>query len=355
MEIHNNILEDTGWDAIQLSLVRTNGSIHDNYVYNYGTKNKYFQDFALSFSGGTYEVYNNITINGPLDYGQGFQMINGQSGSKIYNNVIVRPQLHGIFAHPRHEFEDPAEGYYIANNTIIEPERAGVHYNAKIIYPIDPADKYKKQDSVPSFFVNNLVVDPGYDFEGGNTWKQDQESYFDFNDKSTRDSLLANIYNNIMTRQMDTLGLTDIPSDDYSPSSGSSALVDEGANISSWGITFDLVNLARPSGASFDVGAYEFLQSTSLRSPLPDEPELWDVDVYPNEIKIYPNPSTSQLWIDGLDGDYKLQLFSINGTLIFEGIQKPRASLKVDEYPSGLYFLRLSYKKGSTSYPILIK
>ena len=356
VDVHHNILEDIGWDAIQLSLVRTAGKIHDNYIYNYGTDNKYYQDFAMGFSGGTYEVYNNISINGPQLYGNGYQMINGQSGTKIYNNVIVRPQLHGIFAHARHEFEDTSEGYYIANNTIIEPEKAGVHYNVKIIYPIDPADKYKKQDDVPSYFVNNLVVDPGYDFEGGNTWKQNQESYFDFNDRSTRDSLLTNIYSNIMTREMDTLGLTDIPNDDYSPSSVSSSVVDQGADISSWGITIDLENLARPSGLSFDIGAYEYLQSTSLQGFLPDEPELWDVAaIDSNEMKVYPNPTSSVVWIDGGAGDYTIQLFSVAGTLVYKGIQKSGEPLKVHEYAPGLYFLKVTGEKRSESYPILIK
>ncbi len=349
VEVHHNILEDIGWDGIQLSLVRTNGKIHDNYIYNYGTENRYYQDFAMGFSGGTYEVYNNITINGPQDYGNGFQMINGQSGSKVFNNVIVRPQLHGIFLHPRHEFENPNEGYYIANNTIIEPARAGVHYNAKVIYPVDPVNKYKKQDSVPSYFVNNLVVDPGYDFEGGNTWKQNQESYFDFNDRSTRDSLQNNIYNNLMTRQMDTLGLTDTSNDNYSPASSSSGVVDQGADISSWGITFDLDNVARASGASFDIGAYEFLQSSSLQISLFDEPELWDVDPKPTPIKVYPNPSSSQIWIDGYEGDYWVQLFSLDGLLLTSKRLNSRQPLIVEEYSPGLYFLKVSNGEGKNS------
>lgn len=338
VEIHNNIIEDIGWDAIQLSLVRTNGSIHDNYVYNYGTKNKYFQDFALSFSGGTYEVYNNNTINGPLNYGQGFQMINGQSGSKIYNNVIVRPQLHGIFTHARHEFEDVNEGYYIANNTIIEPERAGVHYNTKLIYPVNPADKYKKQDDTPSYFVNNLVVNPGYDFEGGNTWKQNQESYFDFNDKSTRDSLQNNIYANVMTREMDTLGLTDILNDDYSISDNTSSLIDAGSDLSSWSISTDLLNNSRPSGVAFDVGAYEFLQSAPLAVSFNDEPELWDVQNATKHFSFFPNPTRSRVYLN-LKDVQKAKIYNFSGQLLNE-VKGNISEIDLESYPSGIYFIR---------------
>ena len=120
-------------------------------------------------------------------------------------------------------------------------------------------------------------MNPGYDFEGGNTWKQNQESYFDFNDKSTRDSLQNNIYANVMTREMDTLGLTDILNDDYSISDNTSSLIDAGSDVSSWSISTDLLNNSRPSGVAFDVGAYEFLQSAPLAVSFNDEPELWDV------------------------------------------------------------------------------
>ena len=343
VEVHNNIFENIGWDAIQLSLVRTNGSIHDNYIYNYATENKYYQDFAISFSGGEYEVFNNTSINGPSNYGQGYQMINGQSGSKIYNNVIVRPQLHGIFAHPRHEFENPNEGYYIANNTIIEPERAGVHYNAKIIYPVDPADKYKKQDEVPTFFVNNLVVDPGYDFANGNTWKQDQESYFDFNDKSTRDSLQNNIYSNLMTRQIDTLGLTNVLNDDYSISNAGSPLIDEGSDLSNWGITSDIENSARPSGAAFDIGSYEFISAATYRIALDEQPELWDISTNEEILNFYPNPTFSKVYLNKqIQSD--VEIYSSSGQRIAIA-NLINGELNLERYPAGLYFVKLQDKQ----------
>lgn len=356
VEIHNNIIEDTGWDAIQLSLVQTNGKIHDNYVYNYGTKNKYAQDFALSFSGGTYEVYNILTINGPLNYGQGFQMINGQSGSKVYNNVIVRPQLHGIFTHIRHDFEDPNEGYYIANNTIIEPERAGVHYNTKLLYPIDPNDLYQPQSDVPTYFVNNLVVDPGYDFEGGNTWKQDQESYFDFNEKATRDSLLTNIYDNVMTRQIDTLGLADVTNDDYSISGITSPLVDLGSDVTGWGITVDHENSGRPSGNAFDVGAFEFIQSTSLQVSVSVDgiPELWDVAPREKIFSVFPNPTYSKVYFSETS-IRTIRIYNFAGQMIFKAVGQDLSEVNLSSYPSGMYFVRVKSPSKEETFRIVKK
>ena len=354
VEVHHNTLEHIGWDGIQLSLVRTGGSIHDNYIYNYGTEDQYAQDFAMSFGGGVYDVYNNITINGPAALGQGFQMINGQSGTNIFNNVIVRPKLHGIFSHARHEFEDPNEGYYIANNTIIEPERAGVHYNTTLLHPVDPANLYKAQDSVPSYFVNNLVVDPGYDFEGGNTWKQNQESYFDFNERSTRDSLLSNIHHNIMTRQIDTLGLTDILNDDYSPASSTSAVVDQGDDLTSWGITFDMEQVARASGPLFDIGAYEFLQGSTAMATLVEPGIAADTNAS-KHVVVYPNPAGSTIWVAGFENRYRVQLFAMDGTLMDEQQLEKAEALDVRRFPPGLYFLKLYGKQEVKSYPLLIK
>ncbi|MEN1783592.1 MAG: T9SS type A sorting domain-containing protein [Bacteroidota bacterium] len=357
VHVHHNTLEDIGWDAIQLSLVRTDGKIYDNYIYNYGTENRYFQDFSISFSGGTYEVYNNISINGPLDYGQGFQSINGQSGTKVFNNVIVRPQLHGIFMHPRHDFEDPNEGYYIANNTIIEPERAGTHYNTTLIHPIDPADLYQPQSSVPTYFVNNLIVDPGYDFEGSNTWKQNQESYFDFNERATRDSLLNNIYSNILTRQMDTLGLTDIANYDYSPASSSSAVVDEGSNLSSWGITFDLENLTRPSGTAFDVGAFEYQSSGStLLANL--SPTFGPKEEATTQMRLYPNPAPGSFVLADQKGQsqkLRLQIVQLSGAIVWEKTYQTGAVVDVSSLQKGLYLLRISGEAIEETHRLIIR
>lgn len=344
VDIHHNVVEDTGWDAIQLNLAHINAKVRDNTIYDYGNRGNWGQAFAMSLGGGTYEVYNNFVENGPLEKGWGMQIINGESGTKVYNNVFVKPKMHGIFLHNRHEFEDVNEGYYVANNTIIEPERAGVHYNTTVLHPIDPADLHRNQSEVPSHFVNNLVVDPGYDFEGGNTWKQNQESYFDFNERDTRDSLLTNIYSNIMTRQIDTLGLTDHINNDFSPSSSSSDLVDAGSNLSSWGITFDMDNASRPSGSTFDVGAYEFQSGgTSFMARLPDELDLFDITPeIQNQTVFYPNPTRSSFRLENAAlQEVTLQIITVDGRIVYSSPYQIGSSVNVEEFTAGLYFLKV--------------
>nr|WP_297917403.1 T9SS type A sorting domain-containing protein [uncultured Allomuricauda sp.] len=358
VDIHNNVVENTGWDAIQVNLTREDGKIHNNTIYNYGTEGRWGQAFAMSLGGGTYEVYNNFIENGPLEKGWGMQIINGESGTKVFNNVFVKPKMHGVFLHNRHEFEDINEGYYIANNTIIEPERAGVHYNTTVLHPVDPADLYRNQSEVPSYFVNNLVVDPGYDFEGGNTWKQNQESYFDFNERDTRDSLLTNIYTNIMTRQIDTLGLTDTVNLDYSPSSSSSAVVDEGSDLTGWGITFDMDDVTRPSGTAFDIGAYEFLSTTPLQARIPDDIDLFDGLSDEQEIRtlFYPNPTSSTFRLENANfKTVNLQLISMDGKLVYSGNYEIGSAFNIEEFTAGLYFLKLITPKKTEVHRLIIR
>ncbi|SHH06463.1 T9SS type A sorting domain-containing protein [Flagellimonas flava] len=358
VDIHHNIVEDTGWDAIQLNLTHIDGKVRDNTIYDYGNRGNWGQAFAMSLGGGTYEVYNNFVENGPLEKGWGMQIINGESGTKVYNNVFVKPKMHGIFLHNRHEFEDVNEGYYIANNTIIEPERAGVHYNTTVLHPVDPADLHRNQSEVPSHFVNNLVADPGYDFEGGNTWKQNQESYFDFNERATRDSLLTNIHSNIMTRQIDTLGLTNVLNNDFSPASSTSDVVDAGHNVASWGITFDMDNDSRPSGIAFDIGAYEFQSSgTSLQARLSDDLELFDVLTEEQQQTIfYPNPVFSSFRLE--NSGYKnviLQLIGLDGRVLQTVSYKMGTSFNVEEYTAGLYFLKVITSDKTETHRLIIR
>ncbi|MEX0314811.1 MAG: T9SS type A sorting domain-containing protein [Allomuricauda sp.] len=359
VDIHHNIVADVDWDGIQLNLVRENGKIRDNYISNYGRANKYYQDFAMSIGGGIYEVYNNTMINGTNGYGQGMQFISAESGTKVYNNVIIQPDFHGIFMHNRHEFDDIDEGYYVLNNTIIEPGNSGTFYNTKITSTNDPAKLYVSQDQVPSYFVNNLIVDPGNDYEGGNTWKQDHESYFDFNNRSARDSILPNIYSNIITRQMDTLGLNDILIDDYSPSSKTSDLVDAGSDLSSWGFTFDLENEARPSGSTFDIGAYEFQISggSLLRAAIPHELDLTHELPKPLQATaFYPNPTRSDFYLR--NSNFKnptLQIISLEGKLIYSGKYEMGTRFNVESYDPGLYFIKIISEEKSETHRLIIR
>jgi len=305
VDVHHNLLVNTGWDAIQLSLVRSNGKIHDNRIINHGQEGVTYQDFAMSIGGGEYEIYNNFVLVDPGNYGKGMQMISGQSGSSLYNNVFINPHSHGMFIHNRHEFEDTV-GYVFINNTIINPELSGIFYNTGITQSLDSNLIGDQQNQVPSYFINNFIANPGSDYGNSPIWKAEQECYFDFNAISTRDSQLSHIFSNLMTRQIDTLDLIDTISNNYSSDSSVSPLFDAGVDVSSYGVIFDINNLPRPQSSAFDIGAYEYSLQT----------EISEIDrVY----LIYPNPTSTTIQIKGLNQPCAYQVFNLNGKCLKQG------------------------------------
>jgi len=280
VEINDNRLENCGWDGIQVNLVRENGHVHHNTIVNPGRADQTFQDFAMSIGGGEYRIDANFMYNESDTFpGQGIQVISGQSGTVLSNNVLVDLQGNGFFVHPRHRLDDPNEGFYFLQNTIIRPVAAGILYNSTITTDLDPGQVGTRQDDVPCYWHNNLVVNPGRDYASGSTWKDEAESYLDFNNKSTRDSLVGFISHNLLTRQMDTLGLADTLALHFRPANGASAVVDQGLHLTWADIFYDLDGVIRPQASGYDIGAYEYEVVTGIA------PELPGIRVSPNPVR----------------------------------------------------------------------
>jgi len=351
VDVHHNILEDIGWDGIQVNLGRENVNIHDNSIVRYGNADVYFQNFGMSIGAGVYNIFNNTLINENGGTGQGMQFISVDSGTKIYNNLLVNPDFHGFFLHQRHEFKNPEEGYYIANNTIITPENSGVFYNSVITITEDPSKQYQTQDLTPTYLVNNLIVDPGNDFASGNTWKKDPESYFDFNNRSTRDSLLPYIYNNHTSRELSGLGLIDPNSLNFRPGPHSIDLIDKGVDLTSWGIMDDLDKNKRPQGISFDIGAFEApidpLEDTTSDS-LQGTANLLD------QIILYPNPTPDGIFEvqvpTGFNRNSQMTILNFSGQVFFKSTLNKYQKNPVF-LPAGFYFVEL----GSTNQKVVKK
>ena len=330
VDIHDNLVVNAGWDGIQVNLVRSNGKIHDNRIINHGLEDVTFQNFAMSIGGGVYEIYNNYILVDPGHTGKGMQMISGESGCKLYNNVFINPQSHGIFVHNRHEFEDTTIGYVFANNTIIRPATSGIFLNTGVTQSLDTSKIGEQQNNVPSFFINNFIVDPGSDYASGNTWKDEQESYIDFNVKSTRDAQINNIHHNLLTRQMDTLELLDTTLNNFSPANASSPLVDAGADVSSYNVTFDIDNIGRPQFAAYDIGAYELSTQTNI----PEQKFSYT---------IYPNPTHESINIIGVRTASTAELYDISGKLLKSIVFNPGQinTINISEFSRGQYVLHL--------------
>lgn len=258
IRVEKNTFENIGFDAVQLCLVRSGGVIRDNIIRNYATRREVFQDFAMSIGTGYYEIFNNRIINDIAYQGRGIQFLSAFGGSKVYNNLIVEPKQHGIFVHMRDPFQSD-QGYLIANNTIIKPEIAGIFYNTVILEYENEIDYLRNQDEVVTLFINNLIVEPIQDFDLGNTWKSRVENFIDFNSISTRDAMQPYIQNNLFSENLNDLNLDVSEEGEFSLTEASTSLIDNGQNLSNYEIFFDINNILRPQGNSFDIGAFEFV------------------------------------------------------------------------------------------------
>lgn len=314
VEIYDNVINKTGLDGIQVNLARKNCKIYNNQITNYATKGIRFQNFGMSLGGGEYEVFNNFIMNGangPGGDGNGIQLISAQSGTEVYNNIIDRVKFHGIFIHQRHKFDNPDMGYKIYNNTIINPELSGIHYNSKITQSEDPSKIGLKQDNVPVYMVNNLIVDPGNDFSKTNTWKKSGESYIDFNDRSTAENIKLYARKNYFTRELYALGLSDSKDSTlYAIIDEKSPLIDAGIDITGWDLTFDILFNDRLQGNSVDIGAYE-----SVFSYTPNLGERANFDIVPNPVSNH-----FILASDQLAGNVYMTIYSVNtGYEVYQG------------------------------------
>lgn len=342
IEVYDNLISYTGLDAIQLNLVQEGGVIYNNRIHNFGLNESTFQDYAMSLGAGDYEVFNNEIINNRADRGRGIQVISATSGLSIYNNLLVRPRGHGIFLHMRAPFDSP-EGYFIAQNTVVEPAESGIHFNSTITEGPEHLIG-QQQDQAPLWLINNLVISPGNRFEMDNTWKGEQESYFDFNNRSTRDALEQFQQTNLLTRRPDTLYLRDASRDDYRLMDGRSPLLNTGTDLTDWGVLFDIEDKARPFGEGYDIGAYEGQVVPVIETPPTPVVEPAQQAVF----RFWPNPAKERIFISTQTASLqKLRLITPDGRVAMEEVH-PQADqgINLPKLPQGLYFLELKWEDG---------
>jgi hypothetical protein len=63
-----------------------------------------------------------------------------------------------------------------------------------------------------------------------------------------------------------------------------------------------------------------------------------DIEVT-NSVSIYPSPAVDHITIDGLTEGELIQLYSLDGILIFETTQSN--TIIVNDYPEGVYFVKI--------------
>lgn len=220
IRIHDNIIEDVGYDGIQIKNADLDCELYNNRIKNYGQLDEGAHNEGLFIGGGTTgKFYNNYVINGT---GHGIQF-QGMGNVDIFNNVIVNPGDNGFYGASGTQVYRIPDGYFnIINNTFVNAGNNGF--------------AFFNNDGGTKRLINNI-------FAGS------VEDIF-------RKGAAIDTSSNIMTQNLAPLDFTDISNHDFSIGSNSSA-INKGENVAIYGIVDDILGNARPESNDYDIGAYE--------------------------------------------------------------------------------------------------
>ena len=333
--IHDNTIERTGWDGIQVSSSPIDCNIFKNLIRYDSEEEEYGQMSGILIGGGSKcDCYNNKIFEGKGDgidiFGMGFM--------KIYNNLIVRAGRtyepgnptsfrSGIYVGYVPDALSPNATFKIYNNTIISPKSFGITFN--------------NNEATMSYAINNLITEPGYINVIAD------EAYVNLmidNSKVTQT-------NNFLSPNNSIPKFVNYTNNDFDLEPNSEA-VNYGTSLTAEGITFDIENRFRPFHTYFDAGAYEC-----------HDPEAYikeDVNIIGNP---YPIPAKKYLTIpinNAIVGDVEISFFSLKGIVILQQvfaknqITDRKINVFLQDIPAGGYILSIKMDKQIINKPIVI-
>ncbi len=327
VEIYNNIIENTGWDGIQVSSAINDCKIYGNTIRNDSYREISDQMSGILIGGGSNcDCFNNKIFDGK---GDGIDIL-GLGNHKIYNNLIVRPgrtfhpndpatsfQKHGIWV--GHIATEANSEMVIYNNTIVNPRTYGLKLTNTQI------SAYKT--------FNNIIVNPGsYALLGDN-------SYVNMTSSTNGPSYFS--LNNLFRPQLGDIHFKNSSANDFDLTTTSPAY-NAGADVSSLELTTDIDGRPRPFGGFYDIGAYESQESINAID------ELTILNNGTALLKVMPNPVKETATIKyELSKTSRIKLYVIDQTgrviRILVNKQQPQNvyHLKIDKsmFGTGFYYL----------------
>lgn len=316
--IHDNIIERTGWDGLQVSSSSKNCFVHNNRISFDSQRETQDQMSGIIIGGGSQcDCYNNIVLDGK---GDGIDYF-GSGNQKIYNNLIVRPgksfqpanpnlMKHGIYI--GNAVDQMMTSLQLVHNTIVAPKSTGI--------------RFVNAGSMQNKIYNNIITEPGSFSTMG------ESAYFLHNLASSQYEFSHNLLNN----SIEVNQFINYQSDNYELKPGSPAVNAAKPGI----IVFDLNNNPRPHNLLPDIGAFE------SQDPFASTEELGTNKI---DINAFPNPSSGIVYLilpDGKAQKFQFHLTDVNGLMLLNGqlmteSENKYQKLDLSALKPGIYFLKL--------------
>ncbi len=325
VKIFNNIVENTGWDGIQVSSATVNCSVHDNRI-KFDSQAEYpGQMSGILLGGGSKcKTYNNTISDGK---GDGIDVF-GLGNHDIFNNLIVRA---GQTYNPGNP-NDFKHGIYVGNVVTEQGALLGL-YNNTIVEPKSFGVTLANDDMSRIFVLNNIITTPGQLPVAGN------QAYINVNTSSGVEA-----QNNFLKPSNAQVKFVDDVNGNFDLQP-SSAAVNFGQDLTSQGVIFDILNRSRPFHTFFDAGAFE---SHDPHANIGETGEL------SNKIAVYPIPFCDNLTVKISDqnvlkaGVIFVELIDITGKTVMSSKKivplrgEYMFTLKTGKIDAGCYILKLN-------------
>lgn len=339
VKIYNNVLENIGWDGIQVGSAVKDCEIFNNTVIHDSQEEEDFQMSGILIGGGSAcDCYNNKIIEGK---GDGIDFL-GLEGIRIFNNLIVSPgynfqngvpadqhQKHGIWVGELQTANEQEMNIY--NNTIISPRTFGI--------------KLANTAFTGNIIRNNIISDPGgYPVFG-------EASYINL----LYPSISVTQSNNLENTDTSLVGFVNPAQHNYDLHYYSPA-VNTGADVSHMNLVDDLLSRFRPFDSKYDIGAYECQDSILFAIDEADAPAI-SHRIYPNPagdetmLSIYMNKKTN-LHIEILDNLGNLQKSVYDGPV---DLGRNIIKLELHTLEPGHYIYCISSEEFKTTGKLIIK
>lgn len=221
VHVYDNLIEDTGWDGLQVGSATEACTIHHNRIYRDSLANEPSQQSGIMNNPGSVcDIYNNYI----KESGSQAIYLKAYGDNQVYNNIIENPG-HLVLGSGIIIARQSSNGNIaVFNNTIIHPSEHGIlHLN---------------ENGKNNIIENNLIV------KLGSSAGEPIMLGYDRN---------VTLSNNLTKKNIDKVKFVDPLVGNYALQADSPAL-DAGK---SQPITFDYFNAPRPQGLGFDIGAVE--------------------------------------------------------------------------------------------------